>query len=46
VEAGLAERKAASRYLQALESIGILAGEKRGREIIYKHPTLLEVLGA
>jgi Fic family protein len=44
VEAGIAKRKTASEYLQGLERIGILAGEKRGREVIYKHPALLEVL--
>lgn len=46
VQAGLVERKAASRHLQELERIGVLAGEKRGREVIYKHPALLEILGA
>ncbi len=46
VEAGIAERKTASGYLRELERIGILAGEKRGREVIYKHPALLEVLTA
>jgi len=44
VEAGIAERKTASAYLQELERIGILVGEKRGRVVIYKHPALLEVL--
>lgn len=44
VDAGIAERKTASEYLQALEQIGILASEKRGRETIYRHPALLEVL--
>ena len=46
VEAGIAKRKTASQYLQELERLGILVGEKRGREIIYKHPALLEVLTA
>ena len=46
VDAGLAERKTASRYLRELERVGILASEKRGREVIYKHPALLEVLKA
>lgn len=46
VEAGLAERKTAARYLRELERAGILAGEKRGREMIYRHPALLEVLKA
>jgi len=44
VEAGIAKRKTASVYLQELERIGILTGEKRGREVIYKHPALLEAL--
>ena len=46
IEAGIAKRKTASEYLQELERIGILAGEKRGRQVIYKHPALLEVLAA
>jgi len=46
VDAGIAERKTASTYLQALEKIGILQGEKQGREVIYKHPGLLQVLTA
>ena len=46
VDAGIAERRTASEYLQELERIGILAGEKRGREVIYRHPALLEVLSA
>jgi Fic family protein len=44
VEAGIAERKTASVYLQELERIGILRSEKRGREIVYRQPALLEVL--
>lgn len=44
--AGIAERKTASFYLRELERIGILVGEKRGREIVYQHPALLEVLSA
>ena len=44
VEAGIAERKTAAEYLRALEQIGVLVGEKRGREVIYRHPALLEVL--
>lgn len=46
VDAGIAERKTASVYLKELERIGILDGEKRGREIIYRHPALVEVLTA
>lgn len=44
VDAGIAERKTASFYLRELERIGILVGEKKGREIIFRHPALLEVL--
>jgi len=44
VQAGIAKRQTASEYLKELERIGILAGEKRGREVIYKHPALLRVL--
>ncbi len=44
VDAGIAERKTASVYLQELEKLGVLVGEKHGREIIYKHPALLEIL--
>ncbi len=46
VEAGIAERKTASEYLQQLERIGILVGEKHGREMVYRHPALLNVLTA
>lgn len=46
VDAGLAERKTASIYLQQLERIGILVGQKIGREKVYKHPALIEVLTA
>lgn len=46
VDAGIAERQTASTYLQELERIGVLVGEKRGREVIYKNPTLLKVLTA
>lgn len=44
VDAGIAKRKTASEYLQELERIGVVVGEKHGREMIYKHPALLEVL--
>jgi len=46
VDAGIAKRQTASEYLQELERIGILAGEKRGRQVIYRHPALLEALAA
>jgi Fic family protein len=46
VDAGIARRQTASVYLQELERIGVLTSEKRGREVIYKHPALVEVLTA
>jgi len=46
VDAGIAKRKTSSAYLQELERIGILASERRGRQVIYRHPALLEVLAA
>jgi Fic family protein len=46
VEAGIAQRQTASEYLQELEKLGILKGEKRGREVHYKHPALVKVLTA
>lgn len=38
------ERKAASRYLQELESIGILESQKVGRETLYINRELVEIL--
>ena len=46
VDAGIAQRQTASEYLQELEKLGILKAEKRGREVLYKHPALLKVLTA
>jgi len=46
VDAGIAARQTASEYLKELEKIGVLSGERRGREMIYRHPALLEVLAA
>src|SRR6478672_12118845 len=46
VEFGIAKRQTASEYLQELEKIGVLVAERQGREILYKHPALLEVLAA
>ncbi|MEP6672783.1 MAG: Fic/DOC family N-terminal domain-containing protein [Chthoniobacter sp.] len=46
VDAGIAQRQTASEYLQALEHLGILQGEKRGREVHYRHPALVKVLTA
>lgn len=44
VDAGIAKRQTAAVYLRELEKLGILVGERRGREIIYKHSALLELL--
>ncbi len=44
VDADIAKRQTASEYLQELEKIGILTSEKLGRDLIYRHPRLLEVL--
>ncbi|MEL6635360.1 MAG: Fic family protein [Bacteroidota bacterium] len=38
------ERKAASRYLQKLEGIGVLQSQKIGKEKIYMNVALLEIL--
>ncbi|MBC8314771.1 MAG: Fic family protein [Bacteroidales bacterium] len=38
------ERKAASRYLRELESIGIVESQKVGREILYINRELIEIL--
>ena len=46
VNAGIAKRQTASQYLQELEKIGILTSEKHGREVIYTHPALVELLTA
>ena len=46
VEFGIAKRQTASEYLQELEKIGVLVAERQGREMLYKHPALLEVLAA
>ncbi|MEY2881255.1 MAG: hypothetical protein RLZZ15_3635 [Verrucomicrobiota bacterium] len=46
VDAGIAGRQTASAYLQELEKLGVLRGEKQGRDVIYKHPALLKILSA
>jgi Fic family protein len=38
------ERKAASRYLQELERIGVLESQKVGRETLYINKELFELL--
>jgi Fic family protein len=39
-------RETASEYLRELERIGVLASERRGRDVIYRNPALLEALKA
>lgn len=46
VDAGIAKRQTAAEYLKRLEGLGILQSEKVGREVIYLHPALLEILKA
>jgi hypothetical protein len=44
VEAGIAGRQAASRYLKALVSIGVLREQIFGREKLFVHSKLLDLL--
>jgi Fic family protein len=44
VEAGVAERQAASRYLKALASIGVLREQTFGRERLFVHAKLMTLL--
>lgn len=44
VDRDIAGRQAASRYLKALVSIGVLQEQVAGREKLFLHPRLLEVL--
>lgn len=44
VEAGISERQAASRYLKALATIGVLREQAVGREKLFVHPKLMAVL--
>jgi Fic family protein len=44
VEAGIAERKTASVYLQKLEGIGVLSSTQIGREKVYINPRLIDLL--
>lgn len=44
VEAGIAERQAASRYLKALASVGVLREQSFGREKLFVHPKLMALL--
>ncbi len=44
VEANIAERQAASRYLKALVSIGVLDEQTFGKEKLFVHPKLMALL--
>jgi Fic family protein len=44
VEAGVAERQAASRYLKTLASIGVLSEQASGRDKLFVHPKLMALL--
>jgi hypothetical protein len=44
VEARIAKRQAASRYLKALAAVGVLREEQVGREKLFVHPKLLALL--
>jgi len=44
VEAGIAGRQAASRYLKALVSIGVLREQTFGKEKLFVHPKLMRLL--
>ena len=44
VDANVAKRQTASVYLKQLASIGVLSEIKRGRERLYLHPKLLQLM--
>lgn len=44
VDAGIAERQAASRYLKALVKVGVLREQSSGREKLFVHPKLMTLL--
>ncbi len=44
VQAGIAERQAAARYLKALVSIGVLVEQAFGKEKLFVHPKLMNLL--
>jgi len=45
IEAGIAERHAAAKYLRQLAAIGILREEKRGRDKLFIHRKYMDLLG-
>jgi hypothetical protein len=46
LDVAIDRRQTACVYLQEMERIGVLTSEKPRREVIYKHPALVEVLTA
>lgn len=46
VDAEVAQRQAAARYLKALTSIGVLQEQRRGREKVFVNTRLLELLSS
>jgi Fic family protein len=46
VDKGIAQRQAASRYLHALVELGVLTEQTVGKERLFVHPKLLDLLGA
>lgn len=44
VQAGVAKRQTASRYLKLLQGMGVLEERKVGREKLFVHPKLLSLL--
>ena len=44
VDAGIAERQTASRYLRMLVELGVLRDRRLGREKLFSHPKLLRLL--
>ena len=44
VQAGVAKRQTASRYLKLLQEMGVLEERKVGREKLFVHPKLLSLL--
>ena len=45
VEKGIAQRQAASRYLHDLAGLGVLRAMPLGKEKLFVHPRLLQLLG-
>jgi Fic family protein len=44
VDAGMAKRQTASTYLHGLRAIGVLEAVKVGRDLLFLHPALLNLL--